>query len=185
MLKESKLIRFIGDIGYAEVDRQGNAGRNKPSGMPSTWPRLVSFFKAHEMAHHQLGHFDRNISVQQKEAEADRYAAGVVSPAARSAAQQFFASGRGGSSRHGTSQQRLARVSVSSKASGLNQSGSQVNAASQAVASGNVVARSSATVGNAARQAETNNNSTTSERLSATRSVPKKWIRVIRVKSCR
>jgi len=104
--------RFIGDIGYAQVDRRGNKiVVMNPVACQRYGRKLCSFFHAHEMAHHQLRHFDRNISVQQKEAEADRYAARVVSPAARNAAQQFFASGRGGSPYHGTSLQRMARVS--------------------------------------------------------------------------
>ena len=182
--------RFIGDIGYAEVDRQGNAVVvMNPAACRRLGPNLCNFFKAHEMAHHQLGHFDRNITVQQKEAEADLYAASVVSPASRSAAQQFFASGRGGSSRHGSSQQRLARVS------GLGQAGSQATVSSQVVkssqtdasnqvpAGAQVTASSQVAAGTIATKGVTRSSS--SERLGATRSVPSKWIRIIRVPSCR
>lgn len=106
--------RFIGDIGYAAVNRQGTPiVVMNPSACRRLGPELCSFFKAHERAHHTLGHFNRNISVQQKEAEADRYAASVVSPTIRAAAQNYFASGRGSSRQHGSSQQRLARVSNS------------------------------------------------------------------------
>ena len=152
--------RFIGDIGYAEVDRRGNpVVVMNPAACRRLGPELCSFFRAHEMAHHQLGHFNRNISVQQKEAEADRYAASMVSTAARSAAQQFFASGRGGGSQHGSSRQRLARVSG-------NQSVSPV------------------TLRNATTQAATSYNAPTSERLGATRSVRRNWVRVYRVSNC-
>ena len=166
--------RFIGDIGYAEVDRQGNAVVvMNPAACRRLGPDLCSFFKAHEMAHHQLGHFSRNISVQQKEAEADQYAASVVSPAARSAAQQYFASGQGGGSRHGTSQQRLARVS------GSKQTGRK------AVVRSPVAARSPSTVDKPVVQAGTGNDSPASARLGATHSVQRHVIRVIRIPSCR
>ena len=150
--------RFIGDIGYAEVDRQGNrVVVMNPAACRRLGPELCSFFRAHEMAHHQLGHFDRNISVRQKEAEADQYAASMVSPAARQAAQQFFASGRGGGMRHGSSRQRAARVSGT-------QSVSQESLASSSVI-----------------QTESVDSSPTSERLGATRSFRRIWFpRILR-----
>ena len=179
--------RFIGDVGYAEVDRRGNAVVvMNPAACRRLGPDLCSFFKAHEMAHHQLKHFDRNISVQQKEAEADRYAASVVSPAARSAAQKFFASGQGGGSKHGTSQQRLARVSVSRmgvpKKNGQRQTNGQVATSSQANVRKQTTAVSKTTTGGQVTSSKIAIRSMASDRLNATRSVPIKWIRV---PSCR
>lgn len=103
--------RLMGDIGYARVDRQGNPiVVINPRLCARMGPELCEFFRAHEYAHHQLGHFYRNIPTSQAEAEADRYAASRVSPQSRAAAQRYFASGRGASRVHGSSQDRLARV---------------------------------------------------------------------------
>ena len=98
-------------IGYASMDRSGNPKITMSRGMCRRNPDLCEFFTAHEIGHHQLGHFHRNISVQQAESEADRYAARNSSAQAVAAAQRFFAGGRGGSRRHGSSRQRYARVS--------------------------------------------------------------------------
>ena len=98
-------------IGYASVDRNGNPMITMSRRMCHRNPDLCEFFKAHELGHHRLGHFRRDITVQQAESEADRYAARHSSAQAIAAAQRFFASGRGGSRRHGSSQQRYARVS--------------------------------------------------------------------------
>ena len=102
-------------IGWAGID---NAGRRyvaiNPRRCRRMGPELCNFFRNHEYAHHQLGHFHRNISVQQAEAEADRWAAMRSSPASVQAAQRFFARGLGGSRLHGTSQQRLYRISAAS-----------------------------------------------------------------------
>ena len=97
-------------IGYASMDRNGNPMITMSRGMCRRNPDLCEFFKAHELGHHQLGHFHRHISVQQAESEADRFAARHSSAQAIAAAQRFFASGRGGSRKHGSSQQRYARV---------------------------------------------------------------------------
>ena len=98
-------------IGYASMDRSGNPVITMNRGMCRRNPDLCEFFKSHELGHHQLGHFHRNISVRQAEAEADRFAAAHSSPPAIAAAQHFFARGRGGSRVHGPSQQRYARIS--------------------------------------------------------------------------
>ncbi|MEL7497193.1 MAG: hypothetical protein AAFN77_06250 [Planctomycetota bacterium] len=102
---------LFGEIGYAHVDR---AGRPyivmNPRKCRRMGPELCNFFRNHEYAHHQLGHFHRNITVRQAEAEADRWAAMNSSRASVLAAQRYFASGRGASRLHGTSQQRLVRV---------------------------------------------------------------------------
>ena len=65
-------------IGYASMDRNGNPMITMSRGMCRRNPDLCEFFKAHELGHHQLGHFHRNISVQQAELEADRYAAATL-----------------------------------------------------------------------------------------------------------
>ena len=102
---------LFGDIGYAQLDRRGNpVVVINPRMCRRLGPELCNFFRNHEYAHHQLGHFHRNISVQQAEAEADRWAAMRSSPASVLAAQRYFASGRGATRMHGSSQQRLMRV---------------------------------------------------------------------------
>lgn len=102
---------FLGDIGYANIDRQGNPYVViNPRMCRRMGPELCGFFRNHELAHHRLRHFHRNISVQQAEAEADRWAAMNSSPGAVRAAQRYFARGRGGSRQHGTSWQRYYRV---------------------------------------------------------------------------
>ncbi len=73
-------------------------------------PDVAEFFRAHELAHLRLNHFNRNISVQQAEAEADALAGRTISPGASAAAQRWFLSGRGGSRQHGTPRQRANRL---------------------------------------------------------------------------
>ena len=80
---------------------------------PATCRRLgpaCEFFRNHEYGHIRLDHLNRNISVRQAEYEADRYAAAISSPQAVAAAQQLFQQGRFGSFRHGTPNQRAARL---------------------------------------------------------------------------
>ncbi len=102
---------LMSDIGYAKMDRRGNTTIAINSRMcRRLGPELCSFFRNHEYAHVQLRHFNRNISVQQAEAEADCFAARNSSPQAVLAAQRYFAGGRGGTRMHGTSDQRAARV---------------------------------------------------------------------------
>jgi len=107
-------------IGYASVDRNGSPVITMSRGMCRRNPDLCEFFTAHELGHHQLGHFHRNISVQQAEVEADRYAARHSSTQAVAAAQRFFASGRGGSRVHGSSRQRYARVNAAQTGQPIN-----------------------------------------------------------------
>ena len=109
-------------IGYASMDRNGSPVITMNRGMCRRNPNLCEFFTAHELGHHRLGHFHRNMSVRQAESEADRYAARHSSAQAVAAAQRFFAGGRGGSRMHGSSQQRYARVSAAQtgRAIGLN-----------------------------------------------------------------
>lgn len=100
-------------IGLAGIDRSGQPYvAMNPRRCRRMGPELCNFFRNHEYAHHYLGHFRRNISVQQAEAEADRWAARHSSAASVLAAQRFFGRGLGGSPLHGTSQQRLIRVST-------------------------------------------------------------------------
>ena len=103
---------FMGDLGHASLDRQGNPiVAMNPRLCARLGPELCSFFRTHEIGHHQLRHFYRNISTQQAEAEADRYAAMHSSPQAVQAARRYFAAGGGATRVHGSSIDRLARVS--------------------------------------------------------------------------
>ncbi len=107
--------RFIGDFGYAHVDRRGNPFVViNPRMCRRLGPELCSFFRNHEYAHHHLNHFHRNISVQQAEAEADAWAARMSSPQAVRAASNYFAAGKGGRNpgSHGSSYQRWARLNT-------------------------------------------------------------------------
>ena len=109
-------IRFqnrglMGDLGRATLDRKGNPVVSiNPRMCARLGPDLCNFFKAHEVAHHRLGHFHRNISMQQAEAEADRFAARNSSPQSIRAAQQYFSAGGGATRLHGSSMDRLARI---------------------------------------------------------------------------
>ena len=53
-------------IGYASMDRSGNPVITMNRGMCRRNPDLCEFFKSHELGHHQLGHFHRNISVRKR-----------------------------------------------------------------------------------------------------------------------
>ena len=99
-------------FGYASMDSNGNPVITMNRGMCRRNPDLCEFITAHELGHHQLGHFHRNINVRQAEAEADRYAARHSSAQAVAAAQRFFARGHGGNRKHGSSRQRYVRVST-------------------------------------------------------------------------
>ena len=102
------------DFGLATFDRSGKPVIMMNASLCRTRPDLCEFVRAHEVAHHRLGHLQRNMSVRQAEYEADRWAATHSSPRAVRAAQQFFGSGYGGTIRNGSSQQRLAVVSQAS-----------------------------------------------------------------------
>ena len=104
----------LSDFGLATHDRSGNPVIVMNANLCRTRPDLCEFVRAHEVAHHRLGHLQRNMSVRQAEVEADRWAATHSSARAVRAAQQFFGSGNGGTIRNGSSQQRLAVVSQAS-----------------------------------------------------------------------
>lgn len=103
--------RGLGGIARVQMTRYGPAIYYNPRAVRRIGPEAWSFFRAHEYAHIQLGHFYRNISRQQAEAEADSYAARVASPNAVAAARRMFASGWGGSRDHGSAATRAARLS--------------------------------------------------------------------------
>lgn len=102
------------DLGLATFDRSGNPVIMMNANLCRSRPDLCEFVRAHELAHHRLGHLKRNMSVRQAEFEADRWAAKHSSPKAIRAAKQFFGSGYGGTVQNGTSQQRLATISRAS-----------------------------------------------------------------------
>ena len=169
--------RFIWNIGYAEVDRRGNKiVVINPAVCQRLGPDLCSFFRAHEMAHHQLKHFDRNIPVQQKEAEADRHAASVVSPAAARQLSSFCFRTRW------KSDSRLqsttdARVSSPKRSSQTSQSSptKQVSPTKQLTQTKQLAQAKQSSQTSAATTTKTPTTSgkeaTTSDRLNATRSV--------------
>ncbi len=99
------IARVTHDLGGQPVIYYNPAARRRMG------PEVTEFFRAHELAHLRLNHFNRNISIQQAEAEADALAARMISPNAAAAAQRWFMSGRGGSRQHGTPRQRANRLS--------------------------------------------------------------------------
>jgi hypothetical protein len=75
-------------------------------------PALCEFYRYHEYGHIALRHHERNDSNhQQKEQEADRWAAQHAPAPAVLAAWHFFSSGGGGTSVHGDGPTRAARLS--------------------------------------------------------------------------
>ncbi len=102
------------DLGLATYDRSGKPVIMLNANLCRRRPDLCEFVRAHEIAHHRLGHLNRNMSVRQAEFEADRWAATHSSPQALRAAKQFFGSGYGGTIQNGSSRQRLATINRAS-----------------------------------------------------------------------
>jgi len=74
-------------------------------------PALCEFYRFHEYAHIELRHHERDdLSRQEKEREADRWAAQHAPFASVMAAYQFFSSGGGGTPVHGRSSSRAERM---------------------------------------------------------------------------
>jgi hypothetical protein len=72
---------------------------------------LCEFYRYHEYGHLELRHHKRNdISVQQKEREADRWAATHAPLRVVIAAYRYFSSGGGSSPFHGEGRSRAARL---------------------------------------------------------------------------
>ena len=72
---------------------------------------LCEFYRYHEYGHLALLHHKRNdISIQQKEQEADRWAATHAPSRVVLAAYRYFSNGGGGSPYHGESRSRAARL---------------------------------------------------------------------------
>jgi len=77
-------------------------------------PALCEFYRYHEYGHIALRHHERtDISAQQKEREADRWAAQRAPIRSILAAWQFFSSGGGSTPVHGDGPTRAARLSES------------------------------------------------------------------------
>jgi len=73
--------------------------------------KLCEFYRFHEYGHIALHHYERtDISPQEKEAEADRWAAQHAPLRAVIAAWQFFTAGGGSTPIHGDSATRAARL---------------------------------------------------------------------------
>ena len=74
-------------------------------------PALCEFYRYHEYGHLELRHHKRrNISVQQKEQEADRWAATHAPLYVVMAAYRYFSNGGGSSPFHGEGRSRAARL---------------------------------------------------------------------------
>lgn len=72
---------------------------------------LCMFYRYHEYGHLVLKHTQRHdLTRQEKEAEADRWAAQHAPLASVIAAYQYFSNGRGGSPMHGTGHNRASRM---------------------------------------------------------------------------
>lgn len=79
-------------------------------------PALCEFYRFHEYAHIELRHDQRDdLSAQEKEQEADRWAARHAPLASIVAAYRFFAAGGGGTPLHGHSKHRAERMLVRSE----------------------------------------------------------------------
>jgi len=86
---------------------------------------LCEFYRFHEYAHIELRHHERDeLSLQEKESEADRWAAQHAPLASVMAAYRFFSAGGGGTPMHGNSRRRaermLARTETESLFAGAN-----------------------------------------------------------------
>jgi len=74
-------------------------------------PALCEFYRFHEYAHIELRHHERDeLSRQEKESEADRWAAQHAPFASVMAAYRFFSAGGGGTPIHGRSSRRAERM---------------------------------------------------------------------------
>jgi hypothetical protein len=74
-------------------------------------PALCKFYRYHEYGHIVLRHNERDdLTAQQKEREADRWAAEHAPRLCVIAAYRFFTSGGGSTPIHGNSQNRAARM---------------------------------------------------------------------------
>lgn len=75
---------------------------------------LCEFYRYHEIAHIVLHHQDRDyLTVQEKENEADRWAAKYAPMHCVKAAYRFFSSGGGSTPNHGSSRTRAERMIAS------------------------------------------------------------------------
>lgn len=74
-------------------------------------PVLCRFYRYHEYGHLVLKHTQRHdLTRQEKEAQADRWAAQHAPLASVIAAYQYFSNGQGGSPLHGSGQSRATRL---------------------------------------------------------------------------
>ena len=72
---------------------------------------LCEFYRYHEYGHIELRHYERNdLTAQEEESEADRWAAKHAPLPVVMAAYRFFSSGGGATPVHGNSQERAARL---------------------------------------------------------------------------
>jgi len=74
---------------------------------------LCEFYRHHEYGHIELKHYQRHdLSLREKESEADRWAAMHAPLPVVLAAYRFFLSGGGATPIHGNSQERAARLRI-------------------------------------------------------------------------
>lgn len=109
--------RFMRGIAKVEQTARGPVIYYNPATCRRLGPEVCSFFRAHEYAHIQLNHLNRNIPVRQAEAEADMYAARMVPRSTAAAAQRYFRRGNAGGIDHGSAWQRARRVGYSATGS--------------------------------------------------------------------
>ena len=87
-------------------------------------PALCEFYRFHEYAHIQLRHHERDdLSRQEKESEADRWAAQHAPLASVMAAYRFFSAGGGSTPIHGSSSHRAERMLARTEPVGLRAAG--------------------------------------------------------------
>ncbi len=99
------------DIAMVRFTDQGPIIVYNPNLCRQAGEKLCAFYRAHEYGHIAMGHDDRDdISVREKEREADEWAAKHASPQSVRTAMRFFESGGGGTPMHGSGDERSARL---------------------------------------------------------------------------
>jgi len=98
------------DIAMVQMTPQGPVIFYNPNICRQAGPALCSFYRKHEYGHVSLGHGYSRAMPQQKEAEADCWAAAHATEAELAAALAWFDRGGGADWHHGSGPQRAARV---------------------------------------------------------------------------
>lgn len=105
-------VRSLPDIAMVHfVPGEGPVILYNPILCREAGPALCDFYRFHEYAHIELRHHERDgISMQEKEREADRWAARHAPVASVMAAYRFFSAGGGATPLHGNSGSRAERM---------------------------------------------------------------------------